>query len=222
MSQIVQHGLTKITPEDLASQVEDRIREAITQGEIAGGSRLNQDDLAKRLGVSRSPVRTAIGSLLADGLVDRQSNGVVFVRPLTYVDVEDAFVVREAIEKQAIAELAKNDRADVNVIVDTFARHNRDITQYSMVQRMQADKEFHLSLLEATGNPFLAMAIRPVWPVIERAMWHLLQMDRMHAIAWGEHQALVSALQNNDPASATELLSDHLNDARIRLKSVLD
>jgi len=221
VSEMVQQDFAKINSEDLASQVEGRIRAAIIRDEISGGARLNQDQLAKQLGVSRSPVRLAIANLLTESLVERQANGGVFVQSLIYRDVEDAFVIRESIEQRAIIELLKNDPTDVGLVVEAFTRHNCEIGKYSMVQRMQADKEFHLSILEATGNPFLGLAVRPVWPVVERAMWRLLRMDRMHAIAWGEHEALVNALQENDLNSAIKFLSEHLNDALVRLKQVL-
>lgn len=214
-------SLSRINALSLAARVADRLRAAITRGELRGGTRLNQDEVAERLGVSRSPVRLAISELLSDGLVDRSPSGGVFVRPLRMSDVRSALVVREVVETRAVMLLVDASERAIATVVETFERHNSVIEAYTVVERLQADKEFHLSILEASENPFLVMAVRPVWPIVERAMWELLQMQEMYVIAWSEHRALVDRIQNRDGTTAATLLTAHLNGARDRLATAL-
>lgn len=81
----------------LASHVYEQLRSSILQGEIGSGERLTEARLAKRLGVSRTPIREALGRLEAEGLVTREGAGLVAIR----VDLQaasDALLLRELIE----------------------------------------------------------------------------------------------------------------------------
>ncbi len=75
-----------------------KIREMIVKGELEGGSRVPERDLAERLGVSRTPVRVALGILQAEGLVRGEPNCGFVVNTLSHEDILSAFDVRGALE----------------------------------------------------------------------------------------------------------------------------
>lgn len=74
------------------------LREAIVEGELAPGERLSEAEIARRLGVSRTPVREALGALEREGLVTTVPRLGAFVRTITEADVDEIYVVREALD----------------------------------------------------------------------------------------------------------------------------
>ena len=100
------------------------LREAIVGNLLAPGSRLLEIQLAKQLGVSRTPVREAFAQLEREGLVTIVPRVGVFVREVTVRDVDEIYTVRAALEGVAVALAAQNindiGRARLNQAVDTM------------------------------------------------------------------------------------------------------
>src|SRR4051794_18180927 len=78
---------------DNVERVSRRVREAILEGEIAGGTVMSQVAMADDLGVSRTPLREALRMLQSEGLVDAQANRRVTVRPISATDLEELVVM---------------------------------------------------------------------------------------------------------------------------------
>src|SRR4051812_49482729 len=87
---------------DNVEQVYRRVREAILEGEIAPGATMSQVALADDLGISRTPLREALRMLQTEGLVDAERNRRVRVAPLSPADLEELYVMRVALEAEAI------------------------------------------------------------------------------------------------------------------------
>src|SRR5215216_1118325 len=94
-----------ITVNSLADEIAFRIQEDIFRGKYAPGVKLYQEELGKRYGVSRTPIREALNRLAAQGLVIKQANRGALVRRLTRTDLRESYVVRAELEGFA-AELA--------------------------------------------------------------------------------------------------------------------
>jgi DNA-binding GntR family transcriptional regulator len=87
----------------LANQVEVTLRQQIVRGEKSSGTRLNEVEIARELGVSRGPVREAMQRLARDGLVVIEMHRGAFVRSLDYQELRQLFEVRAALESEAAA-----------------------------------------------------------------------------------------------------------------------
>jgi DNA-binding GntR family transcriptional regulator len=88
--------------QSLAQQVREEILRLILLGEIRAGQRLSEPDIAKRLGVSRVPVREALRSLQPTGLVVSKLNSGVFVRQLTPAEIHDLYEMRGLLDGHAV------------------------------------------------------------------------------------------------------------------------
>lgn len=214
--------MSYIDSSDLTQRVTDRLKVAIVRGDLAGGARINQEDMAKQLGVSRSPVRAAISVLRGEGMVDRTPSGGMVVRELHMRDVRGAYGVRATIELSAIRDLATDVSSEAVARISAEYKNHRDKYEtYSTLQLMEADRNFHTVLLEETGNPYYNMAMRPIWPVVERIMWRTLQMTEVPEVAWTEHGDIIAALQAGDADVAASTLEKHLKGNEDRLVQVL-
>jgi DNA-binding GntR family transcriptional regulator len=222
---ITESVLGQMPPRDttaLVRGVRDRLRLAITLGEIHPGSRLNQVALAKQLGVSRMPVRTAVSELVAEGLLELVPGGGVTVRTLTAQDLRDVYEVRVALESSAVRHVAARQPPwGLAQIEQVVATHQPLVPSYGAQQMLEADRNFHMAILEATENSFFKQAIVPVWATVERAMVQMLHMEGVFTRAWEEHALIAEALRLGDPDLAEQRLRLHLDNAADELANAL-
>ncbi|MEW2546279.1 GntR family transcriptional regulator [Streptomyces sp. NPDC047002] len=217
--------LGELPPRDttaLVRTVRDRLRLAISLEEIPSGTRLNQVAVAKQLGVSRMPVRTAISELVSEGLLEMVPGGGVAVRSLTPDDLLDVYEVREAIESRAVRRVAQLRPAEgLARIEQVVSTHKPRVTGYGAAELLAADREFHMAVLDATGNEYFRRALVPVWSIVERGMVRSLHITDVFTGAWDEHEAIAKALLAGDADHGEQLLLHHLRNASSKLAQTM-
>jgi DNA-binding GntR family transcriptional regulator len=148
----------RIVPQQLWELVVDRLRQDILDGMLAPGVRLAEPDLAERFGTSRGPIREALRELARLGLaVDRPRVGT-FVSTMTETDLEEVFVVREALEvaaaRLALEKAGAGELHRLAVALESLEAAYADPSQDRMIALAQ-DIEFHRAIFELAGNPKL-------------------------------------------------------------------
>jgi DNA-binding GntR family transcriptional regulator len=144
-------------PRTVTEAVSARLREEIQNGRLAPGTPLRQNDVAKRFGVSTTPVREAFALLAAEGLVrsDRYRGTVVFMP--TRDDVRNAYEIREVLEMLAIEKATPRlteERLDELDEVLTAMRATDDVEEW-----MELNERFHVVMYEAAENERLSAVI---------------------------------------------------------------
>lgn len=221
-------ALTALPPRDsgaVARSVRDRLRLAIVLEELPAGVRLNQVQVAEQLGVSRMPVRVASADLVVEGLLEPLPTGGVAVKALSKQDVQAAYKVREALEAQAVREVA-HARPDAG-LKELFAildRHEELGGVNDTKTLLELDRAFHWSILDATDNPYFSRAMVPMWSVVERAMVGMLRtVPDMFDLAWREHRQIAEALVAGDADLAEQRARKHIRDSAEKFtKSIHD
>ena len=128
-----------------------RLRSQILTGELERGSRLPQETLAAELGVSRTPLREALRRLAAEGLVTLQPNYGATVAQLDFGDMRDAWTARLVIEPPAARLAAERDpAAELDRMRAAVAAQRASADP---ARSLDANREFHLALVSASGNP---------------------------------------------------------------------
>jgi DNA-binding GntR family transcriptional regulator len=187
------------------------IRDAILSGELGHGARLNQDDLAKRLGVSRAPVRDALNRLEAEGLVHTLSRGggmvVAAVSEQEMVDIyELRAILDSASTRLACQRMTVEDLARLAEIVAETERVTRDKDQEAVVRSHAA---FHQFLYVASGNAELLRVARNLWDRSYRFRVMALGDEEHAGQGLAQHAAILAALQARDAARAVALAEEH-------------
>lgn len=196
----------------------ERLRRAITIGQMPPGSRLLQTQLAQALGVSRMPVRDAINDLVAEGLAMPAPGGGAVVSTLTTEEMHDVYAVRATLEIFAVRQLATTLEDDHLAQLRTVVERSGALIDADERESLTAlDKEFHWTLYRATGNRFLKTALTPMWAQVDRIMYAILQMSDYIPIVWEEHAAIVDALEARDADEAALRMEQHLQRASDRL-----
>ncbi len=200
---------SRLSHRPLREVVAEEIRAMIVSGEIAPGERLVEDKLAEELGVSRNPVREAIRSLEATGLVDVVPRKGAYACLVGGEDIRQIQELRAAINGWA-AELAADRRSDAQV------RRMRDCIDAGLaaskagdtVRAAEQHRDFHLLMEEAAGNPFIGMVLNPLRHRTEMVFSILL--DRRGALAWDEHREICEAIADSDTTRARQLVEHHI------------
>jgi DNA-binding GntR family transcriptional regulator len=208
-----------------------RLRELIVRGQLAPGARLVEADIARRLSVSRTPVRGALQRLQQEGyIVDtpslRQSRP--FVAPLTADDMRELFHIVAEVEGlaarycAALPVLARKALAeDLRTINDTFRRtanaHRRDHNAL-----WECDERFHRRYVEASkGVRVIALhdVIKPQAERYERLYVSLLSDAMRQSIV--EHNRIARAIATGDPEDAQQAVQANWRNAAVRLGDVI-
>ncbi len=203
---------------DYVDEVYRVLLDAISDGTLAPGTRLTQEEIAEQLSVSRSPVLQALRLLKKDGLVRDAPGRGVLVAPLELQSIGHVYEVRGALEALA-ARLAarRNARIDTALIAA-----GRQASRGSDVKAMlEADMAFHNALYEASGNPLIAQSAHTHWVHLRRVMGAVLQASGLRDAIWDEHQAIADAIAAGNAERAAALVERHTARARANLMARL-
>jgi DNA-binding GntR family transcriptional regulator len=146
------------------------IRDAIVDGTLAPGERLNEADLVSWLGVSRTPIREALSRLEQSALVLTKPGRYTIVSPLDVRETRGAMSVAAAIHELAVREavplLSASDLAEMRQANARFAQAMRDGDADAA---LTADDDFHHVAVAACANSAIAAVLEQVTPVLRRA-----------------------------------------------------
>lgn len=204
----------------LRAMVRDEIRQLIMTGELPPGTRLVEEALAERLGVSRNPVREALQSLAAEGFVELLLRRGAVVARLTAEDAEELFDVRMAVESLAARLAARN--ADAQA-VDELRRAlsaARDATEHDELDRLaELNTRFHSLVLTAGGNQYLKLMAAPLQ---RRVQWVFRESAASRGPhSWTEHAALLDEICRRDEEAAAAAAGAHVAAARASYRDLV-
>jgi DNA-binding GntR family transcriptional regulator len=195
---------------DLSERIHDAVLEAICSGELKAGTRLTQEELAQKFGVSRQPVLQAMMLLRREGFLIETGRKGVCVAPLDMQQVRNLYVVRAALDGAAARlaagrytpELAHRGRLLLDV-------GRRAVASAHVPSVIEADIDFHLFVYEASGNPLIGETAQPHWQHLRRVMAAALSEDDMRVSVWDEHEGILRALEANQVEEAEALCRGH-------------
>jgi DNA-binding GntR family transcriptional regulator len=203
---------------NLAEGAFDALRAMILGGSLPGGVRLQERRLAERLGLSRTPVREAIGRLVGEGYVKREG-GMLTVSPVSVEDILEILTVRRAVEGEA-AEIAAG-RCEPALIANVRAAVTGMLSPADVTpeRHWSVDDLVHLTIARATGNKLL---IRLVSDLRARTrMFGLARIPRRFDPGKAEHLAILDAIGEGDGAAAAAAMRFHIDNARLAILDAL-
>ena len=207
---------------NLTQIVYQSIREMMLNYEIIPGQRLIFSDLAKRLGVSRTPVNNALSILANEGFLDFVPNQGYRVHEITREEAESLYEIREIIEMGSIG---KAIRKLTSKKLETLKRqkllYERAVTDQVSRGRFTLDQEFHASHIQISGNLYLADYFREVYQrIFLRHRIEGLRADRARAVV-SEHNEIFEAISLRDAERAGESIRSHIEAGKRYIYSVI-
>ena len=203
----------------LWQRVYDHLRTAILDGRLEPGAELAEVALSEQLGVSRGPLREAIGRLAAEGLVTVRPRRGAVVRALSEEEFIELYQVREALEAMAVRLAVPRLRPDD---FEALAALNREMDEHGardeVEQFFHANLAFHARLLEASGNRTLQDIYRQLLDQLGRHRMRSLTLRGNLRRSVAEHAAILRAAKRGDAERAAQLMADHIRVPQRRLK----
>ncbi len=196
----------------LRDVVFNTLRKAILTGQLKPGERLLEVHLAKKLGVSRTPIREAIRKLELEGLVVMIPRKGAEVAQITEKSLKDVLEVRRAMDA-FIAELACERITDEEIAaLQEAAKAFEEATRGKDTTTIaKADVRFHDIIIEASGNVRLKQLVNNLAEQMYRYRFVYLKDERSHKKLVSEHQAICDAILRHDKAAAAEAATIHID-----------
>jgi DNA-binding GntR family transcriptional regulator len=202
VAQLVQ---LEATP-DLVERVYRTLGDAISDGSLAPGQRITQEDIAQQLAVSRQPVLQALRLLKRDGFVQDAPGRGLQVAPLDAQWIRHVYQVRGALDALA-ARLAahRQFRIDPSLLQAGRLAARGD----NVAAMIDADLAFHVALYRAAGNPLIEETAQLHWRHLKRVMGAVLQQARQREQVWDEHEAIARAIAAGRADEAARRIEEH-------------
>ena len=195
----------------------DALFEAMISGRLKPGDRLREAEIAKMLGVSRTPVREAMRRLEVEGLLVHQPRKGVIIRELDHSAVTELYLVRVTLEGMAAREAARHaSEVEIEALQDMVAAEAA--MNVDAVKRSRANKVFHQTIYRAAHNRYLLDMLGRLDVTMSILGQTTLSLPERLKTALVEHGRIVDAIAARDPAAAQEAAEEHIRGAhRARL-----
>ncbi|MGV9271672.1 GntR family transcriptional regulator [Kitasatospora sp. NPDC003701] len=193
-----------------ADLVYESLRSAIAQGDLRPGERINMDELARRFGISKIPIREAVKRLESDGLLVSRVHAGVTVASIDVAEMRGVFLAREAIEA-LVAQLAAERMDDARLAeFEQIQRAMHDALDAGELEKMaELNSRFHQALADSAGYRVLRDLIEQLLLTIRRFRITVPGDWDWRSVAT-EHDVIVDALRRRDPASAATAVRAHI------------
>lgn len=212
-----------------------RLRELILSGELAGGSRIAELAIVEKLGVSRTPIRTALMRLEQEGLLDALPNGGYAVRTFSERDVADAIELRGTLEGLAarlaaergapavVLSEARQCLSGIDAVLDQPALDDEAFSRY-----VDLNQRFHALLAEMAGSSVLARELERVvsMPFASPSGFVVVQANSARArdmlvVAQDQHRQVLEAIEQREGSRAEAIMREHSRLAQRNLREAV-
>ena len=210
------------------------LRRKLERGELPPGSRLSDAALAKEMGISRTPVREAIQTLVAEGVARSAPHAGVFVRQLTRDDVRELYELREALEGFAAARIAARadsaanaaNAANAGEAIEALrascrtlreleaaakAAGGRLLSADDTLRQREADLAFHRALIRGADNGRIARTVQDSALLTHLFATMPARMEvKVLRAARANHVKVLRAIERGDPDAARAAMAAHI------------
>ncbi len=199
--------MDKIFSNELSAQAYSKVKAMIIAKELAPGQKIVQDKLAEELGISRTPLRSALQMLEGEGLIVPIPRKGVIVKEFSDREIVEIFDCRIALESTAIRLFTDHARPGeitvLRTLFEPFIKGDIDLNAYQ-----KADAKFHNTIMKGCGNSFLHRLFQQGNLLV---CMDLIGLLRFPNETLPEHMAIIEAIENRDANLAETLAKEHLN-----------
>ncbi len=199
------------------------LRQAIQDGVYGAGDRLREEEVAQRFAVSRTPVREALGRLLAKGMVVPTGRRGLVVRSLDAAELLELYAMREILEGAAARLAAQHASAlETEELRDLATRFEAAAGVIDVAAMAHLNRSFHECVVRAARNRFLDTSLGELQDGLVLLGPTTFGLEGRPAPAALEHRAIVVAIAAADPDEAERAARAHIREAlraRVRMRT---
>ena len=211
-------SLTAIDAEALRTRsradfVYESLRDAISDGRIATGERVREEEIARELGVSRTPVREALQRLHQRGLLVLGAGRGLVVAELSQHQVLQLYAMREILEGSAARFAAQHATAADIAILYRLQKELADAKPDALLL-VTLNRRFHQAIYEAAHNQYLLQTLNMLHDSLALLHNATFRVPSRRADSDEEHRRIVAAIEKHDPGAAEEAAREHIRQAQ--------
>jgi DNA-binding GntR family transcriptional regulator len=208
-------------PGDPKLAVVEAVREAIVKGEYAPSQRLIETDLCERFGTSRFIARAALQELSARGLVEFQPNKGARVRNISLDEAIEITEIRMLLEAHAAARAAKRvTRAEAAQLRAIAADMHSAVARADLLTYIDLNTRLHGAIRDIAAHPTAARLLAQLRDQTVRHQFILSLGPGRPAVSLPQHEAIVTAVTERDPAGAEQAMREHLQSVVDALQAI--
>lgn len=200
-----------------------KLKTQILTNAMPPGYQAHEPDIAKGLGMSRTPVREALIRLEAEGLVELIPRRGARILPVVAADMEEIYEILSTLEPMAAAKLAERQPTDAELeALDAAVLDMEDALEQDDLERWAAaDDRFHRELLRLNGNKRLENIASALYDQAHRARMVTLRLRDKPMQSTAEHRVILNCLRAGDAARVHNVFSEHRERASRELTEIL-
>ena len=210
----------------LVADAYQALKNAIRDNAFAPGYQGSEQEIALRLGMSRTPVHEALIRLQEEGLVrvlPKRGVVVLALSPEDMREVYDVIIALEGMAAELIAGMSTAARRPIVAALETINAEMKIALQRDELDAWaQADDRFHRTLIDRSGNMRLARLANTIMDQSHRARMITLRLRAKPTKSIKEHQAITASIKSGDPMLSCSNAQDHRRRARSELLPLLD
>lgn len=186
----------------------------IIDGSLAAGERVSEDELARRLGVSRTPVREAMRVLEGHGLIVRQrGKGTYVARRTTSAEAKAVYELRAPLEGflagRAAENISASEIADLERLSTGFREALPDGEEHDLGRIIDADSALHWCIYDAARSELVSI-VKSYWGRLMRELYTRAYLSESPAHFAQQHDEIVAALRVRDGTAAKAAMEQHI------------
>lgn len=189
------------------------IRQAIRDGQYKQGDRIREDEVAKTLGVSRTPVREALLRLRSRGLIEFMAGRGAGIVVLSRAQVLELYAMREILEGAA-ARMAAEHATPAEISYLSYVMEQFSASE-DPARLAQINVAFHRSICDGAHNQYLVESLDQLRDALALLQDTTFSVKGRPSTADAEHRAIYEAIKNRDPDGAEQAARIHIRNARI-------
>jgi DNA-binding GntR family transcriptional regulator len=198
-----------------------RIREQITTLELAPGSVINDQQLARNLDMGLAPVREALKLLAHENLVVITPRHGLYVADVNVPDLEQLSEMRLALEGLSARLAAQRANDDDNAVLEAL-RHEQASTPAEDSRRLfDVDHKFHQTVAQAAHNKYLAASLERLFGLSQRLWYLALPSLGFLPSSVEKHLELVEAIKTRDGDQAERIMREHVKEFYAQVRKIL-
>ena len=209
---MMDYRFPRVRTKSLKDQAYEILRSSVITGQLEPGRLHNEKDLARGLGISRTPVREALLDLSKEGMIVFVPRKGIMIREITRRDISDVMELRKVIESYIIESCcSKLTPEDLKRIGKIIEKQRALASKGDHEGYVEADRNFHLFLASRTGNRQLLHVMENLRDLLHfMAIKAIAYQDRMDQVL-REHKRICTALEKRDQKKAKEAMFLHLD-----------
>lgn len=206
----------------VTAMVQERVRQAILDGILPAGSRIDQNQLAADLNVSLVPVREALKMLEGEGFVQIIPRRGAFITDASIPDMEDLYFTRQILEGQAAYHAAeKLTDAHIQQLEEHYAIMEKALAQHDYAGFMIHNRAFHFVIYDAPESRYLVNMVAGLWDLSERYRYRYMYIKDQGAAVQREHREILEACRKHDAKELRNAIIQHMQHTLLSIREYI-